>query len=335
MQSFSHRVLTWFERHGRQHLPWQIHNTAYTTWVSEIMLQQTQVVTVIPYFNRFIEIFPDVMTLANASQDHVLSQWQGLGYYSRARNLHKAAQQIRDQYGGEFPQLFEQVFALPGIGRSTAGAILALAFDQHYAILDGNVKRVLSRHQMIAGIPNQTATLKKQWQLAEQLTPSERTGAYTQAMMDLGAMICTRSQPRCDACPVFVDCQARLNNCIGDYPNKKVSKTLPQKSIVMVIISDGKRVYLEKRPNSGIWGGLWSLPECNNIEGIPALLDELNVIEQCRQTLTLYTHTFTHYRLQITPIWIKTPELTTGLTQEAWAQRGLPKPVQDILSGIL
>ncbi len=316
MQSFSQRVLAWFNLYGRTHLPWQQDNDAYQIWLSEIMLQQTQVTTVIPYFNRFIQRFPDVVTLADASLDEVLAHWAGLGYYSRARNLHKAAQIIRDQHCGRFPDAYQAVIALPGIGKSTAGAILSLAFQQRHAILDGNVKRVLSRHQRIDGIPNQSATLKKQWALANRLTPAENCGQYTQAMMDLGAMICTRSKPKCQQCPIHGDCGAYQYRQIDDYPNKKPKKVLPERQTVMLIITDkAGKVYLEKRPDKGIWGGLWSLPEiANNKELDNKELDnkerligdflcrhQLSRIKQYQ--LSTYRHSFTHYRLFILP-WV-------------------------------
>ncbi len=335
MQSFSARVLAWYDSHGRKHLPWQSDVSAYTTWVSEIMLQQTQVATVIPYFNRFVERFPDVVALADAEQDEVLSYWAGLGYYSRARNLHKSAQIIRDQHNGVFPQHIDDVVALAGIGKSTAGAILSLSHGQRHAILDGNVKRVLSRHQRVDGIPNQSATQKKLWELAEQLIPSEHCDKYTQAMMDLGAMVCTRTKPTCEACPVYVDCEAYQNNCIADYPNKKAKKVIPEKSCTMLIISDSERLYLQKRPDSGIWGGLWSLPEVDMLD-IPQFLSERALMERQRLVLENYTHTFTHYRLHITPIHIEVEYLPEALAPNLFDTPslnhiGLPTPVKNIL----
>ncbi len=348
MDSFSRRVLSWFDIHGRKHLPWQQRPSAYKTWVSEIMLQQTQVATVIPYFNRFIETFPTEVSLANATLDDVLAHWAGLGYYSRARNLHKAAQLIRDRHNGVFPCHIDDVIALPGIGKSTAGAILSLSFNQRHAILDGNVKRVLSRHQMIDGVPNQAKTLKKQWQVAEQFTPKKDTNKYTQAMMDLGAMICTRTKPDCDSCPVHIDCQAKLHDKIGEYPNKKPKKILPEKQIIALIITDGEKVYLEKRPNRGIWGGLWSLPEIpinhsvsnqssklHNL-AISNFLTQYQLKETKRHRHNIYTHVFTHYRLYIHPIclWVNLSHFkkTENLfTLEECQHIGLPTPIQKIL----
>lgn len=348
MQNFSLRVLAWFDVHGRKSLPWQQNVSAYKTWVSEIMLQQTQVATVIPYFNRFIAHFPEVITLANAEQDTVLAYWSGLGYYSRARNLHKTAQIIRDRHNGIFPDEIESVIALPGIGKSTAGAILSLAYKQRHAILDGNVKRVLSRHQLLDGIPNQSATLKKQWAVAEKLTPQIDCDKYTQAMMDLGAMICTRTKPQCNDCPVQADCGAYQTDRIADYPNKRPKKILPEKKTTMLIITDGTQVYLEKRPDKGIWGGLWSLPEIDkeiNEEAdkktISAYLSAkernavtIGKIEKTEHSGN-YTHTFTHYRLQIQLLTVRVSSLTHGFSAANCQQMGLPTPVRKILESII
>lgn len=334
MSDFSNRVIAWYHHHGRKHLPWQINHDPYRIWVSEIMLQQTQVTTVIPYFNRFMDSFPDVLALANAELDEVLSHWAGLGYYSRARNLHKAAQSIRDNHQGAFPQDIDAVIELSGIGRSTAGAVLSLAFGQQHAILDGNVKRVLSRHQMVSGVPNQSLTVKKLWSIAEQLMPDSDCGAYTQAMMDLGAMVCTRSKPRCDACPVVIDCQAKQNDCIADYPNKKPKKVLPEKSATMLIVTDGERVYLEKRPETGIWGGLWSLPEVET-DAINDFLASMDLDSISHQTLSVYTHVFTHYRLFITPVMINVSQLKQGFDKQQITEIGLPTPIKKILSKVI
>lgn len=242
--TFAERVLAWYDQHGRKHLPWQQNPTPYRVWISEIMLQQTQVTTVIPYYERFMHSFPDVLTLANASQDAVLKHWEGLGYYTRARNLHKAAQTIRDQHQGKFPHTLEEVEALSGIGRSTAGAILSLACGQAHAILDGNVKRVLARYHAIEGYPGQTAIQKQLWQHAEQHLPTTRNAAYTQAMMDMGATLCTRSKPVCLLCPLKDDCTACRQGNPQDYPTPKPKKTLPENSVSRwyCAISAGKLV---------------------------------------------------------------------------------------------
>jgi A/G-specific adenine glycosylase len=302
---FSSRLLAWFDEHGRKDLPWQSPKDTYRTWVSEIMLQQTQVQTVIPYFERFMQRFPDITTLANAPRDEVLAHWSGLGYYARARNLHSAAQVIRDDHGGVFPDTFDTVVALPGIGRSTAGAILALSKDQHHAILDGNVKRVLARHEAIAGWPGTTAVAKRLWEIAERNTPQQRVADYTQAIMDLGATVCTRSKPACERCPVATDCRARIEASVTLFPGRKPKKDKPLRTTTMVLACYDGQVYLERRPESGIWGGLWSLPE---IAGA-------SVEEWCRERLArepgeaeewqALRHSFSHYDLDIRPIVVR------------------------------
>jgi A/G-specific adenine glycosylase len=260
MSNFPGRVLRWYEQHGRKNLPWQ-QRDAYCIWVSEIMLQQTQVQTVIPYFERFMRSFPSVVALADADIDAVLDHWSGLGYYARARNLHSAARTVRDQHDGDFPKRFDDVVALPGIGRSTAGAIMALAYGERYPILDGNVKRVLARHGAIAGWPGKTDVAETLWRAAEEYMPQSGVREYTQAMMDLGATVCTRSRPQCDACPVHANCAARTAGTIDQYPGRKAKKTKPLKETTMVLAVSGGFIYLERRPPAGIWGGLWSLPE--------------------------------------------------------------------------
>ena len=305
MNSFAARVLEWFDEHGRKSLPWQQDVTSYRVWVSEIMLQQTQVQTVIPYFERFVASFPDVDALANAQQDEVLSHWSGLGYYARARNLHKAAQIIRDDHGGSFPDTFDEVIELPGIGRSTAGAILSLSAGQRHAILDGNVKRVLARHAAVEGWPGHTRVALELWALAEQNTPQARVGEYTQAVMDLGATLCTRSKPACDRCPVSQDCVALNTDRVAAYPGRKLKVDKPLKQTTMILASIDGQVYLERRPEAGIWGGLWSLPE----------LGERSVDDWCGEVLgsravgtsswTVLRHSFSHYDLDIQPIVVR------------------------------
>lgn len=310
MNHFADKVLSWYDQHGRRDLPWQQGDDPYRVWISEIMLQQTQVQTVIPYYERFMQRFGDVNGLADASVDEVLQHWSGLGYYARARNLHRAAQRVRDEFAGELPGTFDELVALPGIGRSTAGAILALAHNQRHAILDGNVKRVLARHAAIAGWPGKSAVAGALWQLAEDLTPMRRVGAYTQAIMDLGATVCTRTKPDCAACPVGDDCQARLADAIAQYPGRKPRKIKPLKRTTMVIAVNDDAVYLERRPAAGIWGGLWSLPEVTNDEG-----DARDVIDWCRQVLNCHgngvetwdilRHSFSHYDLEISPVVVR------------------------------
>ena len=305
LPSFPDRLLAWFDDHGRKDLPWQRLKDPYRIWVSEIMLQQTQVQTVIPYFERFVQSFPDVVRLANAAQDQVLQHWSGLGYYARARNLHRAAQVIRDEYGGVFPDTREAVTELPGVGRSTAGAILSLAFDQHHAILDGNVKRVLARHQAVDGWPGTTAVAKRLWDIAESNTPAERTAAYTQAIMDLGATLCTRSRPACERCPVAADCVARSTMSVTVYPGRKPKKDKPLRATTMVIARHDGHVYMERRPEAGIWGGLWSLPELAGGSVEDWCSERLSTEVAESDAWELLRHSFSHYDLDIQPIVVR------------------------------
>jgi A/G-specific adenine glycosylase len=301
--NFAARVLHWYDHHGRKDLPWQITGDAYRVWVSEIMLQQTQVQTVIPYYERFLHSFPDIMSLADAGLDEVLQHWSGLGYYARARNLHRAAEIIRDDHGGRFPTSIEAVSGLPGIGRSTAGAILALTFGQRHAILDGNVKRVLARHAAVDGWPGKTAVAKELWELAEARTPAERVGDYTQAMMDLGATLCTRSGPRCAMCPVQDDCVALSRAEVERFPGRKPKKEKPRRTTTMVLaIADGA-VYLERRPAAGIWGGLWSLPEVSDVGDWCAERLEAEAVDV--ESWDTLRHSFSHYDLDIAPVVVR------------------------------
>ena len=300
---FAARVLQWYDDHGRKDLPWQNSGDAYRVWVSEIMLQQTQVRTVIPYYVRFMRRFPDVLTLAGAELDEVLQHWSGLGYYARARNLHRAAKLIRDEHGGRFPADADAVSALPGIGRSTAGAILALAFGQRHAILDGNVKRVLARHAAVAGWPGKTAVARELWELAEARTPMQRVGDYTQAMMDLGATLCTRSAPACGSCPVNGDCAALAAGEVDRFPGRKPKRERPLRETTMVLaVADGA-VYLERRPATGIWGGLWSLPEVSDIGDWCARRFNADAVET--QSWDTLRHSFSHYDLDIVPVVVR------------------------------
>ncbi len=305
MERFADRLLAWWDRYGRKDLPWQQDIAPYRVWISEIMLQQTQVKTVIPYFKRFMVSFPNVVALADAELDDVLHHWSGLGYYARARNLHKAACVVRDEHDGTFPTDFDAVTELPGIGRSTAGAILSLACGQRHAILDGNVKRVLARHQAIAGWPGKTAVAKALWETADAFTPRKRVGDYTQAIMDLGATLCTRSSPDCQRCPVAADCIALENGTIAEFPGRKPKKDKPLKATTMLLATTGDAVYLEKRPSSGIWGGLWSLPEVN---GEDAGAWSERVIGEAAERIDsrpLLRHSFSHYDLDIRPLVVR------------------------------
>ncbi len=302
MSDFADQLLHWFAEHGRKDLPWQKKTSAYRVWVSEIMLQQTQVNTVIPYYLRFMEAFPDVQTLSAASEDRVLHYWTGLGYYARARNLHRAAKQIVADFGGEFPDRVEHLCDLPGIGQSTAGAIVALACGKRAPILDGNVKRVLTRCFAIEGWPEQSAVKRRLWDLAQSLTPHNDVGPYTQAIMDLGATVCTRSRPACTACPLQSQCLALKSNTIAGYPGRKPARTLPVRETVMHMLQNKeKQVLLEKRPPTGIWGGLWSFPESADPTQFPnGIMIELQPSRPERWPIL--RHTFSHYHLDITPL---------------------------------
>ena len=338
-------LLAWYDQHGRHDLPWHHNRNAYRVWVSEIMLQQTQVTTVIPYFEAFMARFPDVQTLAAAPEDDVLSHWSGLGYYARARNLQKAAKAVVNEFGGEFPEDQEQLESLTGIGRSTAAAIVAQAFGKRAAILDGNVKRVLARYHAVAGWPGQTRVLATLWQHAEEHTPDNRVRDYTQAIMDLGAMVCTRSRPKCEQCPLQPGCTAYAREEVHLYPGSKPKKAKPEKTTWMVILEDSQgRILLERRPPSGIWGGLWSLPELD-----PALgADELP--DACGQTygfncsdaelISGFRHTFSHYHLHIQParLSVNTANGVADSDNQRWLHRdealtlGLPAPIRSLLT---
>ncbi len=275
-KKFNSAVLAWFERHGRKDLPWQQGLSPFRVWVSEIMLQQTQVATVIPYYQRFMTRFPDLQSLATAPIDAVLHHWSGLGYYARARNLHKTAQMIQHQYQGVFPSSVASLCELPGIGRSTAGAICSIAYQQPAAILDGNVKRVLSRVHAFEGWPGNARVAKQLWEYAETYTPVERTGEYNQAMMDLGATLCLRSKPLCPACPVSQQCKAFQQGNQQDYPGKKPKRKQPVKQVQMLMIQNPRgELLLQHRPPQGIWGGLWSFPELNaEADSLPLVTPE-------------------------------------------------------------
>lgn len=298
--TFADKILAWFDQHGRKDLPWQTNPTAYRVWVSEIMLQQTQVSTVIPYYERFMQSFPDLLSLADAPLDDVLKHWEGLGYYTRARNLHKTAQSVRDHYAGHFPTEIAQVEALSGIGRSTAGAILSLSHNQRHAILDGNVKRVLARYHAVATPTNEPRTLKQLWDYAEQHLPNERYNDYTQAMMDMGATLCTRSKPACLLCPIQNGCQAFKQGNPTTYPVKKPSKTNPEKTRVGLLLRNQQgEILLTQRPPTGIWGGLWSFPEFADYHALQTWLAEQCDTALTTTLLTNQTHTFSHYTLNL------------------------------------
>lgn len=312
MVGFSERIVSWFDQSGRTDLPWQEDVTPYRVWISEIMLQQTQVAMVIPYYFRFMERFPTVQVLADSSIDEILHAWSGLGYYARARNLHKAAITLRDDYRGEFPLDFDVVLKLPGIGRSTAGAILALSDNQRHAILDGNVKRVLTRYHAVDGWPGSTKVANVLWEFAENCAPKERIADYTQAIMDLGATLCTRTKPRCTTCPLNIDCVAHSMGRETDYPGKRPKKTKPLKTTHMLLVHCEGALYLQRRPPSGIWGGLWSLPELPNVDAVTDWCEqELNATALDVDHWETMRHSFSHYDLDINPISVRIASAAT------------------------
>jgi A/G-specific adenine glycosylase len=329
LTSFADRLLAWFDEHGRKDLPWQQRKDPYPIWVSEIMLQQTQVLTVVPYFERFMASFPSIEALAAAGQDAVLHHWSGLGYYARARNLHRAAAVIVAEHDGRFPDDIDAVTALPGIGRSTAGAILSLAQDQRHPILDGNVKRVLSRHAAVGGWPGKTTVAKQLWHLAEQNTPADRVAEYTQAIMDLGATLCTRSNPQCERCPVIDDCKAHAAGTVAEYPGRKPKKDKPLRNTTLLIASTAQSVYLERRPEAGIWGGLWSLPELDGRSVESWCREELDATAETAEPLDLLRHSFSHYDLDIQPILVRVDAPLSKVADSdstTWYRLGDPPP---------
>ena len=307
MDEFAAPLIAWFEEFGRRDLPWQTDRSPYRVWVSEIMLQQTQVATVIPYFSRFMERFPTVEALAGAELDDVLALWAGLGYYARARNLHRAANFVVDTHQGVFPTSIEGLMALPGVGRSTAGAILALSCDKRAPILDGNAKRVLARYHAVEGWPGHSAVNKRLWSLAERHTPVARAADYTQAIMDLGATVCVRIRPRCEQCPVSTDCKARIAGLQDAVPGARPKRKRPRREVHMLVVSDPeRRVLLAKRPPAGIWGGLYSLPELADGEDPGLWCDRnLGAVVQRQTALERVDHSFTHFDLCIRPLLIR------------------------------
>lgn len=339
------RIVQWYQQQGRKNLPWQHNPSPYRVWLSEVMLQQTQVDTVIPYFHRFINKFPTVIDLASAPLDAVLYLWSGLGYYARARNLHRAAQIIVEQYQGEFPNTLENLQALPGIGRSTAGAILSFAFQQAVAILDGNVKRVFARLHAIKDDLKKTAALKQLWQLVEYYLPSQQAAQYNQALMDLGALICTPRKPECQICPLLNNCIAYKKNLVESIPLAKAKRKLPvYKTHLIIFINDKKQIMLERRPPLGIWGGLWCFPQCDPNEHIEKWCQQqygFNAIEIQRQQQ--FQHSFTHFHYLITPICVNVTNSQIMIRDDnkiAWVDlkqplnKGVAKPVEKILSNL-
>lgn len=327
-------LLPWWDAHGRKDLPWQKEPTLYRVWVSEIMLQQTQVITVERYYERFLAAFPHVIALADAPADAVLHCWSGLGYYSRARNLHRAARQVRDDFGGVIPQDFAALLSLPGIGRSTAGAILALATGQRHAILDGNVRRVLSRLFGVASAPEDPATQRRLWQLAEAATPAQRTAHYTQAIMDLGATVCTHRRPACTRCPLAAICVAHHAGIAERLPAARVRRVRPLKfTVVLLVCDEAGRVLLEKRADNGLWGGLWGLPEVAAVEEAAAWCHARfgRLPAACRE-LAGFRHGFTHFDLDITPVAVDIGAVSCAMEDGRWLWYNMRDPARVGLS---
>jgi len=339
MPDFASRLIRWQRQHGRHDLPWQ-GKDAYRVWLSEIMLQQTQVVTVIPYYRRFIAAFPAIAALAAASEEEVLMHWSGLGYYARGRNLHRAARLIVAQYGGEFPRRFEDILELPGIGRSTAAAICALAYHERCAILDGNVRRVLARYCGIEGWAGNKAVEEKLWQQAEALLPQRDVATYTQALMDLGVMICTRGKPKCGECPVQAGCVAFNTGRTTELPMPRPRKAVPERHATFLLLMHGNDILLEKRPGSGIWGGLWCPPQFDDEAAARDWFLRSGMAASEGERLATFAHTFTHFRLHITPLKIQLSRKPLRAAQpgslwldvEEALRAAIPTPVRKLLS---
>lgn len=338
---FQNRLLAWFDLHGRKDLPWQVPNDPYRVWISEIMLQQTQVSTVIGYFERFIQRFPDLQSLEASSLESVLALWAGLGYYARARNLHRCAQILAKDWDKQFPKSQEALEKLPGIGRSTAGAILSLGFQKQAAILDGNVRRVLTRHFMISGWPGGPAAQRELWKISESLVPALRPGAFNQALMDLGSLICTPRRPRCNDCPMKTSCRAFGAGQQERFPERKPQSKKPVRFCYFLILRDqGSRIYLESRPESGIWGGLLSLPEFESLAALSRWLEERKISRVTMKELPKRRHTFTHFHLDFIPILsdsdtlIRERSLAPGQLLRPEEFQRLPAPIHELLCAL-
>lgn len=338
-------LLAWFDRHGRHDLPWQHPRTPYRVWLAEIMLQQTQVQTVLPYYERFLAALPTLPALAAASHDEVMALWSGLGYYARARHLHAAAKVCVAQHGGELPTEFEAMAALPGIGRSTAAAILAQAHGQRHAILDGNVKRVLARLHGVHGWPGASAVEKQLWALAESHLPDERLCDYTQAIMDFGATLCTRADPACMVCPLQARCVARIEGLTAQLPAPKPGKPLPTRHCVLLVARDAEgRVLLQRRPPVGVWAGLWSVPEtADRASAREWLGTHVELDFERGQPHPAFEHVFSHYRLQAEPLLWRGATLRPRIGDNddlRWVARaelpatGLPAPIRRLLESL-
>jgi A/G-specific adenine glycosylase len=339
LSDFSRRLIRWHKRHGRHDLPWQNTTDPYRIWLSEIMLQQTQVATATPYYQRFLQRFPTLATLAHAPVGEVMALWSGLGYYARARNLHVCARVLMEQHGGQFPHHPEQLAALPGIGRSTANSIATFCFGAHAPILDGNVKRVLTRAFGIEGFPGSTAVEKKLWELAAELMPAKHGDTYIQAQMDLGATLCTRSKPRCGECPLEDTCVANATGRQAELPHKKPRAALPEREVTVLILRRDDRVLVEQRPPHGIWGGLWSLPELPDGQLAASFISShLRCTCDTVSPAPTISHTFTHFRLQIRPLICTVtaePQMmesgTNWLLLDTVNSLALPAPIKRLL----
>ena len=332
-------MVRWQKQQGRHDLPWQNTRDAYRIWLSEIMLQQTQVAAVIPYYRRFLDRFPDLAALAAAAQDEVLALWSGLGYYSRARNLHRAAQLMVGQHGARVPHDVEALLALPGIGRSTAAAVAVFAYGTRHAILDGNVKRLFARRFGIGGYAGDAKVAAALWRETERQLPARNIESYTQGLMDLGATVCTRAKPRCDACPVASDCVARLQNAIAKFPAPRPRKVLPQRYTQMLVLLHARQVLLEKRPPTGIWGGLWSLPEVAPDADLTQCAHRYGATVASASAMPALAHGFTHFKLEIVPQRLVVSRVaphagapgTMWLSLDEALDAAIPAPVKRIL----
>lgn len=342
----SARLLAWYQQHGRHDLPWQGTQDPYRVWLSEVMLQQTQVATVIPYYQRFLARFASLDALAAAPVEEVMALWSGLGYYARARNLHASARRIMQEHAGRFPADVAAILALPGIGRSTAHAIAVHCFGARLPILDGNVKRILARSHAISGWPGQAAVEQQLWAIAHDLLPQQVADmpAHIQAQMDLGATLCTRSRPDCPRCPWQTLCLARRQGLVSELPTPRPQKTLPQRALRVLLLTDGQRWLLERRPPLGIWGGLLSLPELP-----PTVLPQLHAAEQLGcltdefSMLDIEPHSLSHFHLQLQPLLAQVRQLPrvaepgrhVWLTTEELADAALPAPIRRIFQRLV
>ena len=340
MSTFAEDLLHWFDQAGRHDLPWQHPRSPYRVWLSEVMLQQTQVSSVIGYFERFVLALHDLPALAAADLDRVLALWSGLGYYSRARNLHRAARICVEQHDGDLPRDIDTLLALPGIGRSTAGAILAQAWELPFPILDGNVKRVLSRQLGLREWPGLRDVERQLWQASEARLPPQRLADYTQALMDLGATLCKRQRPRCDECPVALPCIARQQGLQAEIPARKPRRESPERATFMLWITDRQgKVMLQQRPATGIWGSLWSLPEASTATDAEAIARRYGAIRADRAA-THFQHVFSHFKLHVTALHFdleRPPQRLNESGPEGWFSKtdlaglGLPAPVRRLL----